>query len=124
VAAHFTDPGVIPNAALLTLLIFGGLTATVLLTRKDFSFLRGALMIGTLAAFGAIFGGILFGFTLGLFFSIVMVVLACGYILYYTSQILAHYRPSAYVAAALALFASVALLFWYVLSTLMHLSRD
>ena len=54
-----------------------------------------------------------------------MVVFACGYILYYTSNILHHYRTDQYVAAALALFASVALLFWYVLQIFMSLSsRD
>jgi uncharacterized protein len=124
IAARYSDPGVIPSAALITLLVFGGLTATVWLTRRDFSFLRGAIAVGTLAAFGAILGGILFGFTLGLWFSIAMVVLASGAILYSTSQIMAHYHPSAHVAAALGLFASVALLFWYVLSTMMHLSRN
>lgn len=124
VAAYYSHPDVIPNSALVTLMIFGGLTATVFLTKKDFSFLRGALAIGTMAAFALILGGIIFGFNLGLFFSIAMIVLASGYILYYTSQILAHYPPTAHVAAALALFAAVALLFWYVLSLMMSLARD
>ena len=125
VAAFYSHPDVIPNAAVLTLLIFGGLTATVLVTRKDFSFLRGALAIGMLAAFGAIVGGILFGFNLGLFFSIAMVVLASGYILYYTSNVLHHYRTDQHVAASLALFASVALLFWYILQIVISFSgRD
>ena len=46
-----------------------------------------------------------------------------GYILYYTSNILHQYRTDQYVAAALALFASVALLFWYVIQIFMA-SRD
>jgi uncharacterized protein len=124
VAAYYSHPDVIPNSALVTLMIFGGLTATVFLTKKDFSFLRGALAIGTMAAFALILGGIIFGFNLGLFFSIAMIVLASGYILYYTSQILAHYPPTAHVAAALALFAAVALLFWYVLQLMMTLGRE
>jgi FtsH-binding integral membrane protein len=49
------------------------------------------------------------------------VILAAGYVLYYTSQVLAHYNPQQYVAAALALFASVALMFWYVIRILMKL---
>ena len=54
-----------------------------------------------------------------------MVVLASGYILYDTSNILHHYRTNQHVAAALALFASVALLFWYVIRILIALSgRD
>ena len=52
---------------------------------------------------------------------IAMIVLACGYILYDTSNILLHYRVGQHVAASLALFASVALLFWYVLQLVMSL---
>jgi FtsH-binding integral membrane protein len=52
-----------------------------------------------------------------------MVVLACGYIMYDTSNVIHHYRTNQHVAAALALFASVALLFWYVLQLLMSLQR-
>lgn len=52
-----------------------------------------------------------------------MIVLACGYILYDTSNVLHHYRTDQYVAAAVALFASVALLFWYVLRIMMAFSR-
>jgi FtsH-binding integral membrane protein len=56
-------------------------------------------------------------------FSAAMIVLACGYILYDTSNVLHHYRTDQYVAAAVALFASVALLFWYVLRIMMAFSR-
>jgi FtsH-binding integral membrane protein len=48
-----------------------------------------------------------------------LIVLACGYILYDTSNVLHHYRIGQHVAASLALFASVALLFWYVLRLVM-----
>jgi FtsH-binding integral membrane protein len=58
---------------------------------------------------------ILIGFNLGLIFSGAMVVFAAGAILYQTSNVARYYRTDQYVAAALALFASVALLFWYVL---------
>jgi len=51
-----------------------------------------------------------------------MIALACGYILYDTSNILHHYRTDQHVAAALALFASVAVLFWYVIRLLIALS--
>src|SRR5690606_36524012 len=125
IAAHFIeDQTVIPTAAGLTGVIFGGLTLTVLLTKKDFSFLRGALDIGAFAALGLILFGALLGFSLGLWFSFAMVVLASGYILYYTSQVFAHYRPTQYVAASLALFAAVALLFWYVLQIVMSLASE
>jgi FtsH-binding integral membrane protein len=71
----------------------------------------------------AIVCAIIFGFSLGIFFSLAMVVLASGYILYDTSNVLHHYRTDQHVAAALALFASVALLFWYVLQILMSLNN-
>ncbi len=40
IAQNFAPPGVIPIAALLTLVLFGGLTAIVFITRNDFSFLK------------------------------------------------------------------------------------
>jgi FtsH-binding integral membrane protein len=66
---------------------------------------------------------VLFGFTLGMAFSYCMIALACGYILYDTSNVLHHYRTEQYVAAALALFAAVMLLFWYVLRILLDRRR-
>lgn len=114
---------VIPAAALITGVLFVGLTATVLLTRKDFSFLRTALLFGGFAAMAIIVVAIIFQFDLGVLFSGAMIALACGYILYDTSNVLYHYRTDQYVAASLALFASVALLFWYVLRLLMSLRR-
>jgi len=125
-AVYFTqDPqGLFGSAILLTLMIFGGLTAIVFMTKADFSFLRMYLMLGGLIALGLVFCGVLFGFSLGLWFSVAMIALASGYILYDTSNILHHYRTDQYVAASLALFASVALLFWYVLRLLMYLQSE
>lgn len=51
-----------------------------------------------------------------------MVLFAAGSILYTTSNILHHYRADQHVAAALSLFAGVALLFWYVLQVVMSLA--
>jgi hypothetical protein len=100
-----------------------GLTAVAFLSKVDFSFLGGFLGLSVLGAFALIIASAIFGFTLGLFFSVAMVVIASLYILYYTSQIMYQFRTDQYVAAALALFASVALLFWYVLQLFMS-SRD
>jgi len=122
-AAFYSSPEVLPNAALLTALLFAGLTAVAFTTRTDFSFLRGILTIGGFVGLGAIVGGVIFGFGLGLLFSVFMVGLASAAILYDTSKILHHYSPDQHVAASLALFASVALLFWYVLRIMMRLSR-
>jgi FtsH-binding integral membrane protein len=113
--ANRIDPSVIPSAAMTTLVLFGGLTLAVFITRKDFSFLRTILVFGSFAAFGFIVIAILFHFQIGAVFLYAMVALACGFILYDTSNVLHHYRIGQHVAAALALFASVALLFWYII---------
>jgi FtsH-binding integral membrane protein len=125
VAEAFGPPNVIATAGLLTGLIFFGLTAAVFVTRADLSYLRVGLGVAALAALGVIVASALFGFQLGTLFVALMIVLACGYILYDTSNVLHHYRIGQHVAASLALFASLALLFWYVLRLLMALnSRD
>ncbi|WP_413165072.1 Bax inhibitor-1 family protein [Capilliphycus salinus ALCB114379] len=121
-AAYFSDATVLPTAAILTLLLFAGLTAVALTTKTDFTFLGGILKIGGFVALGLILCSILFGFTLGLLFSVVMVVFASAAILYDTSKIMRHYSTEHYVAASLELFASVALLFWYVLRIVMSVS--
>jgi FtsH-binding integral membrane protein len=117
------EVSVITVAAITTLLMFGGLTAAVFFTRQDFSFLRNVLWIGGVAAFALILIGAFAGFNLGVWFTVAMIVLACGWILYDTSNVLHHYRTNQHVAASLALFASVALLFWYVLQLLMSLAN-
>lgn len=115
--------GVIPSAALITGLLFGGLTYTAFTMKNDFSFLDGILKIGGAIALGVIVSAILFGFTLGLLFSSIMVVFAAGCILNRTGKILHCYNTNQHVAAALSLFAAVALMFWYILRILMRLSR-
>jgi FtsH-binding integral membrane protein len=111
------------KAGIVTLGLFLGLTAVVFLTRRDFSFLGPILMIGGFVALGFIASGIIFGFSLGSVFAFAMVAFAGGSILYETSNILHRYNPNQHVAASLSLFASVALLFWYILRIFMS-SRD
>jgi FtsH-binding integral membrane protein len=122
IAVHFSSPEVLTNAVVMTLTLFAGLTATVFITRKDFSFLRTALTVGGFVAIGAILCGAFLGFNLGMWFSVAMIVFACAAILYDTSNILHHYQEDQYVGASLQLFASVALLFWYILR--LFISRD
>jgi FtsH-binding integral membrane protein len=114
-AAVYAGPDTIPAAGIYTALTFAGLTGTVFLTKKDFSFLGPALAIAGFVAMGVIITSLLFGFTLGTLFAGAMVVFAAGYILFYTSKILHEYPTDAHVAASLALFSAVALLFWYIL---------
>ncbi len=115
---------ILNQAAILTLALFTGLSAIVLLTKKDFSFLKSILTIGFFIAVGLIVAGMLFGFNLGLWFSVGMVVLASGSILYQTSNMVHKYSEDQYVGASLGLFASLMLLFWYILSILSRFSGD
>lgn len=120
--ANYYAPGTITSAGLTTLLGFAGLTAIVLLTRRDFSFLGGILWWLGVVALIAIVGSVLFGFQLGTYFSVAMVAFAGAAILYDTSNVLHHYPEDRYVGAALELFGSVALMFWYILQ--LFTSRD
>jgi FtsH-binding integral membrane protein len=104
----------------MTLLLVGGITATVFITKKDFSFMGSILSMGAFVALGFIVCSMIFGFSLGLIFSSVMILFAGGSVLYSTSNILHQYRTDQHVAASLALFASVALLFYYIVQFLMH----
>ena len=115
--------GIIGTAGLGTLGMFTALTAVVFITRKDFSFMRSALIFSGFAALGLIVCAIVFGFKLGPIFTYAMIAFACGHILYDTSNVLHHYRIGQHVAASLSLFASVALLFWYILRIVMA-ARD
>jgi FtsH-binding integral membrane protein len=122
-APAFAGQHLIANAGIMTLTIFAGLTLGVFITGRDFSFLGPILSMISFGAIGLIVAAMLFGFTLGLIFSFAIVALMCGYILYYTSAVLYHYRTDQYVAASLALFASIATLFWYILRILMEMNR-
>lgn len=117
--ANYYAPGAITSAAWVTLLGFSGLTAVAWFTRRDFSFLGAVLRWAAIGALLAIVSGVLFGFQLGTWFSVGMVFFAGCAVLYDTSNILHHYPEDRYVSAALALFASIALMFWYVLRLFM-----
>lgn len=113
---------IIMQAAIVTLGLFTGLTAFAMSGKRDFSFLRGALIIGGFVAIGLIIAGSLFGFNLGLWFSVAMILLSGGSILYQTSQLRYRYGTEQYVAAAVGLFGSIMTMFYYILRIFM--SRD
>jgi len=123
IALSYSGPGLLLQAGLMTGVLFIGLTATVFITRKDFSFLKSVLTIGFFIAMGLIVCSVLFGLTLGTWFSVAMIAFAAGAILYDTSRVLHEYNEDQYVGASLELFASLALLLWYVIRLLMAL-RD
>ena len=117
-------PDILGHAILLTLMLVGGITFTAFTTRKNFSFLGPILSMGSWIALGVIVASMLFGFTLGAVFSGIMILFAAAAVLYSTSNIIHEYHTEQHVAASLALFSSVGLLFWYILQFLMSLAGD
>ena len=113
---------IIENAATVTVFGCAGLIATVMITRKDFSFLRGVMVWGFFVAIGLIIASLAFGWHLGTWFSVGMIAFAGVAVLYDTSNIMHHYPQDKYVAASMALFSSIAMMFFYILRLLM--SRD
>jgi FtsH-binding integral membrane protein len=127
IAQNMVGPEVIPTAGIMTLMVFAGLTLGVFLTRTNFSFLGPALGVGSFAIMALFIVSTLFGYSLtslGIWFPAGMVVFASLYILYDTSNVLHQYRIGQHVAASLALFASVALLFYYMVRLVMALQRE
>ena len=117
--ASSSKPGIIEDAAQITVIGCLGLSAVAFITRKDFSFMRGALVWAGVLALVAIVCGVLFGFQLGTWFSVAMIGFAGVAVLYDTSNIIHHFPEDRYVSAAMQLFASIALMFWYVLRLVM-----
>ncbi len=117
-------PDILLHAGLLTAMLVGGITFTAFTTRKNFGFLGPILNIASWVALGVIVTSIVFGFTLGAVFSGLMVLFAGGAVLYSTSNIIHEYHTEQHVAAALGLFSSVGLLFFYILQFMMSLAGD
>lgn len=117
-------PGMIQSAATVTLIGAAILTAIVFFTRKDFSFLKGIVYWGFGLAALAIIGGMIFGFQLGTWFSVAMIGVSGAAILYDTSNVLHHYPEDKYVGAAIELFASIAMMFLYVLRLFLAFGDD
>lgn len=100
------NPASILQAGLLTVGIFGGLTAYVFITKKDFSFLRGLLVTGLIVV---ILTGLLNVLIIGssaLHFAgaVATLLLFSGFVLYDTSNIIRRYPTNEYVAGALSLY--------------------
>jgi hypothetical protein len=115
IAAVEGPPGVIANAGMLSVVGFAGLSVIALTSSRDFSALGAILKWIGIVALLAIVGAVVFQFELGAWFSVAMIAFAGALILYNTSKVLRTYPPDRAVAASMELFASLALLFWYVL---------
>ena len=112
------------QAGIVTLAAFAGLTAAVFLSGKDFSFMGPVLGVLSFVALGLVIAAVIGGFSLGLVFSVAMVALMAGYIIYDTSNIIHRYGTDQHVAASLDLFAAVATMFFYVLRIFMQTQDD
>ena len=106
---------IVAPAAVSTLLLAGGLTATVFMTKTDFSFLRAFVSIGFVVALGAVVLLALFGGGSGTWFIIAMTVFISVGSLSQTWMVKTQFRPDQHVGAALIIFAGVATLFWYLI---------
>ena len=122
--ASIIAPGAIQAAAIATLALVAGLTFTAFTSKTDFSFLGGTLKVVGLVALGTIIAGAIFGFKLGIWFSGLMVAFAGACVLYDTSKIIRDYPVDRPAGAALHLFASIALMLWYVLRILISLASN
>ena len=100
------NPASILQAGLLTVGIFGGLTAYVFVSKKDFSFMRGMVTTGLIVVFLAavlnlfVVGSSAFAFGI----SCAALLLFSGFVLYDTSNIIRRYPVNEYVAGALDLY--------------------
>ena len=117
-------PNAIVDAAIATAALVTGLTYVCITTRKDFAFLGPIIAISTFIAIGLCIAGAIFGFNLGVAFAAAIVVLAAASVLYSTSNIMHHYQEHQHVGAALGLFASVALMFRFMLQIFMSFGDD
>ncbi|WP_415893218.1 Bax inhibitor-1/YccA family protein [Neptuniibacter sp. PT8_73] len=127
VGHYLAMPGggsIVMNAMGMTGVIFLGLSAYVLTTRKNFTFMGGFLMVGVLLAFVAGLGAIFFQIpALSLAVSAMFVLLMSGFILYETSNIL-HGGETNYIMATVSLYVSIYNLFTSLLHILGFLGGD
>jgi FtsH-binding integral membrane protein len=105
----------IHGAALGTFALCIAITVVVGASKHDFSYMGGILNVCAIVALAFIVASIVFGFSLGMMFSYIMLAFAGACVVFDTSRILNEHTEDNYVAAALELFSSMALMFWYML---------
>ncbi len=121
-AALLGPAGTTAMAAIITASVFIGLTIYVFVSKADLKWMGGFLAMGLFGMIGVSIAGLLFGFHVGVWYSLAGAMLFSGYILYDTSRLL-HSRATAKpLPFAIELFTDVVLLFMYILSLLN--SRD
>jgi modulator of FtsH protease len=99
------NPASIIQAGVLTVGIFGGLTAYVFISKKDFSFMRGMVVTGLIIVFlSALLNMFIVSSAFGFAISVAALLLFSGFVLYDTSNIIRRYPTNEYVAGALSLY--------------------
>jgi FtsH-binding integral membrane protein len=110
------NPGeILIPACMATGALVIALTAVVFMTNMDFSFLKVAIVIGSICALGIIIVSLFAGWSLGAWFSIAMIVLMATVILYQTNEVKNTMETDQHVAAAFVLFSSFVTLLFYVI---------
>ena len=117
---------ILGQGAILTGCVFTGITAYVHFTKKDFSFLGGALSMISWLAVGLVvimsfFGG--FGNSTALLYSCGMVLVMGGWVLYDTSKVLHHRHVDQHVAASVDLLVDFVIMFIHIVSILLRSRR-
>ena len=114
------QPGIVSQAAVLTLLTFGALTTYAFVTKKDFSFLGGMLFVGLITLIGGLLlNAFLFkSVSMSYWMSWGILLVFSGYVLFDTSRIIHRYDEKSYCSAAIALFLDFFNMFLAILSIL------
>ncbi|HWS55207.1 MAG TPA: Bax inhibitor-1/YccA family protein [Pyrinomonadaceae bacterium] len=120
-----TNPGSILAAGALTVGIFGGLTAYVFVSKRDFSFMRGMLTVGLIVVVvAALVNMFVVSSAFGFGIAATSLLLFSGFVLYDTSNIIRHYPTNEYVAGALSLYLDAFNIFLALLRLLNAGSRN
>jgi modulator of FtsH protease len=116
--------GIVMSAMGMTGIIFMGLSAYVLISKRDFSFMGGFLMVGLLVAIVASLGAMFFQIpAMSLAISAVMVLLMSGMILFETSNIIRGGETN-YIMATVSLYITIFNLFTSLLHLLGFVEKD
>ncbi len=119
-----TAPQILMTALSGTGLTFFGLSAYVLMTKKDMSFLSGTLMAGFWVLLLGIVANLIFNIpALSLAISAAFILFSSMIIMYQTSEII-HGGETNYVTATVTLFVSIYNIFVSLLNLLMAFSGD
>jgi len=122
--ARFGSYAVLGEGLILTGCVFGGLTAYVFFTKKDFSYLGGILSVASWTLLGvAVIAFFLGGFAGSPIWSILWVLLLSGWVLYDTSKLMHRRHVDEYVAASVDLLVDFVYMFIHIVILLMG-SRD